>query len=256
MVIEQHGSHSACRVAILSGVIAAAMAMPRPASAQGFFDFLFGGFQQRPPQQENHPAPPAPGIGRVAPAPLGQESVTEGGGSTGHAVAHCVRLCDGQHFPVERIINGTPAETCRAICPYSKTKVFVGSEISGAVAQDGQRYAALDTAYLYRKQLVANCTCNGRDAFGLTSFDVNRDPTLRPGDIISTSEGLLAFTGRSTQGAAFTPVNPATLPPDIKPGSSPNRVPAASVESAGEDQSGTIVQRANGLLPSTSPAGR
>src|SRR5438477_10710197 len=40
MVIEQHGSHSACRVAILSGVIAAAIAMPRPASAQGFFDFV------------------------------------------------------------------------------------------------------------------------------------------------------------------------------------------------------------------------
>jgi hypothetical protein len=76
-----------------------------------------------------------------------------------------------------------------------------------------------------------------------------------PGDIISTNEGLLAFTGRSTQGGAFTPVNPATLPPNIKPGSSPTRVPAASVdESAGEDQGGTIVQRANGLLPSTPPA--
>ena len=182
--------------------------------------------------------------------------MTEGGGNTGHAVAFCVRLCDGQHFPVEQIVNGTPAETCRAICPYGKTKVFVGSEIGAAVAQDGQRYTALDTAFLYRKQLVANCTCNGRDAFGLTSFDVKRDPTLRPGDIVSTNEGLLAFTGRSTQGAAFTPVNPASLPPDIKPGSSPNRVPAASVDSAAEDQGGTIVQRANGLLPSTPPAGR
>ena len=48
-------------------------------------------------------------------------------------------------------------------------------------------------------------------------------------------------------------IKPATLPPDIKRGSSPNRVPAASVESAGEDQGGTIV---HGLLPSTSPAGR
>jgi len=174
--------------------------MPGAACAQGFFDFLFGGFQQRPPQQESHPAPPAPGVGRVAPAPLGQESVNESGGSTGHAVGFCVRLCDGQHFPVEQIVNGTPAETCRAICPYSKTKVFFGSEIGAAVAQDGQRYTALDTAFLYRKQLVANCTCNGKDAFGLTSFDVKRDPTLRPGDIVSTHEGLLAFTGRSAQG--------------------------------------------------------
>jgi hypothetical protein len=46
------------------------------------------------------------------------------------------------------------------------------------------------------------------------------------------------------------------LPPDIKPGSSPTRVPAASVESATEDQGGTIVQRANGLLPSAPATGR
>src|SRR6516164_2469199 len=238
---------------ILSALCAAVSLVPATAGAQGLFDFLFGGFRQLAPRQESYPA--APGIGRIAPAPLGQESVTEGGGSTGHGVAFCVRLCDGQHFPVEQIINGTPEETCRAICPYSKTKVFLGSEIGSAVAQDGQRYGALDTAFLYRKQLVANCTCNGRNAFGLTSFDVKRDPTLRPGDIVSTNEGLLAFTGRSEQGAAFTPVNPARLPPNIKPGSSPNRVPAASVDSAAEDQGGTIVQRANGLLPST-PAGR
>ena len=255
MVIKRHGSHSARRVTILSATLAAAVAIPRPASAQGLFDFLFGGFQQRPPQQENYPAPPAPGIGRIAPAPLGQESVTEGGGSTGHAVAYCVRLCDGQHFPVEQIINGTPAETCRAICPYSKTKVFVGSEIGAAVAQDGQRYATLDTAYLYRKQLVANCSCNGKDAFGLTSFDVKRDPTLRPGDIVSTNEGLLAFTGRSTQGAAFTPVNPATLPPDIK-GSQARPAAATTTEPAVEEETGTIVQRSNGLLPSAPPAKR
>jgi Protein of unknown function (DUF2865) len=242
------GCHPAWPIIVLSATFGAmSLALPRPASAQGLFDFLFGGFQQRPPQEESYPAPPAPGIGRVAPAPLGQESLNDSGGSTGHTVAYCVRLCDGQHFPVEQIVNGTPAETCRAICPYSKTKVFFGSEIGAAVAQDGQRYSALETAYLYRKQLVTSCTCNGKDAFGLTSFDVRRDPTLRPGDIVSTNEGLLAFTGRSTQGAAFTPVNPATLPPDIKPGSSPTRVPAASVEpAADDDQGGTIVPRANG----------
>jgi hypothetical protein len=66
----------------------------------------------------------------------------------------------------------------------------------------------------------------------------------------------LAFTGRSAQGAAFTPVNPATLPPDIKSGSSPTRVPAASVESGADDQGGTIVQRSNGLLPNAPATGR
>jgi hypothetical protein len=33
-----------------------------------------------------------------------------GGGSTGHSVAFCVRLCDGQHFPLEQLVNGTQEE--------------------------------------------------------------------------------------------------------------------------------------------------
>ena len=231
--------------AVVIGALAiASITVADLASAQGFFDFLFGGFQQRPvppPEPNAYPPPPAE-LGRVAPAPLGQESINEHGGSTGHSVAFCVRLCDGQHFPLERIINGTPAETCRSICPYSKTKVFFGSEIGSAIAQDGQRYADIGTAFIYRKQLVANCTCNGKDPFGLASFDVKNDPTLRPGDIVSTRDGLLAYTGKSGQAAAFTPVNPATLPADIRPGSSQLQFPT-SMEPAAEDEPGTIVQQ-------------
>ncbi len=176
----------------------------------------------------------------VAPAPLGRESVNEGAGSTGHSVAFCVRLCDGHHFPLEQMVNGTPGETCRAVCPYSKTKVFFGSEIGGAVAHDGEHYANLDAAFVYRKQLVANCTCNGRDAFGLASFDVKNDPTLRPGDIVSTKEGLMAYAGKSGRGAIFTSVNPAVLPVDIRPAS-----PSAASSEHGpvaDDDPGTIVQ--------------
>jgi hypothetical protein len=220
------------------------MTVPDLARAQGLFDFFFDIFQSRSapqPQQNAYPAPPPTGLGRIAPVPLGQESITERSGSTGHSVAFCVRLCDGQHFPLEQLVNGTPAETCRAICPYSKTKVFFGTEIGAAVGQDGQQYAGLDNAFLYRRQLVANCSCNGRDAFGLASFDVKRDPTLRPGDIVSTKEGLLAYTGRSAQGATFTPVNPATLPVNVRPTSSPVR-PAPSSDLIADDEPGPIVK--------------
>ncbi len=143
--------------------------------------------------------------------PLTPESVRPGGGSTGHAVAYCVRLCDGQHFPLEHMTNATPVETCRAMCPASKTKVFLGSEIGAAVAKDGARYVDLDTAFIYRKQLVANCTCNGKDAFGLAPFDLSSDPTLRPGDIVSTKDGLMAYNGRNGKADAFTPVNPSSV---------------------------------------------
>jgi hypothetical protein len=39
---------------------------------------------------------------------------------------------------------------------------------------------------------------------------------LRPGDIVATKDGLASYTGRSGPSATFTPVNPATLPVDIR----------------------------------------
>jgi hypothetical protein len=220
MPMRRHGRRMGAAAFGLGVLAAAAMTtLPDAARAEGLFDFFFGGAQDRwrpPDQNYEHPPPPAPLPGRVAPASLGQENVSEGGGSTGHAVSFCVRLCDGHHFPMEQMVKGTPVETCRAICPYAKTKVFFGAEIGSAVAADGQHYAALDTAFVYRKQLVPNCSCNGRDAFGLAPLDIRNDPTLRPGDIVATKDGLASFTGRSGPGATFTPVNPATLPNDIR----------------------------------------
>jgi hypothetical protein len=231
--------------ALIVGVLtaAASVTVPALAHAQGFFDFLFGGPQQpAPPPSTNYPPPPPAGVGRIAPIPLGQERVTGGGESTGHGVAFCVRLCDGQHFPMEKMANATPADTCRAICPHATTKVFYGSEIGGAVAQDGQQYTALPTAFIYRKQLVANCTCNGTDSLGLASFDVKTDPTLRPGDIVSTGDGLLSYTGKSGQGGAFAPLNPATLPVDI---GGPQPQSPASAPPPAQAQSGPSAQQNN-----------
>ena len=103
--------------------------------------------------------------------------------------------------------NAAPIETCRAMCPASKTKVFFGSGIDHAAARDGQRYTDLDSAYAYRDHLIANCTCNGRDALGLAPFEATSDPTLRAGDIVATKGGLLAYTGGRGQGAVFAPVD-------------------------------------------------
>jgi len=215
MARRRCGEHWIWHAAALGGALAVAAAVPAPAQA-GFFDFLFGNSQdQSSPQPQSYAEPPPAGIGRVAPAPLGPESVRPGGGSTGRVVAYCVRLCDGQHFPLEHMSNATPIETCRAMCPSSKTKVFYGSDIGGAVAKDGARYADLDTAFTYRQKLVANCTCNGRNAFGLAPFDLSSDPTLRPGDIVATKDGLTAYAGKNGTVGAFTPVDPASIADEL-----------------------------------------
>jgi hypothetical protein len=189
------------QVIVLGGALAATL-VGTPAKA-GFFDFLFGGPDKGPNPSVSSYANPS-----ASPPPLGEESVRNNAGSTGHGVAYCVRLCDGQHFPLEaRVMNATPVEACRSMCPASRTKVFYGAEIDNAVAKDGARYADLNTAYIYRKQLVANCTCNGKNAMGLAPYDLPTDPTLRPGDIVATKTGLMTYTGNPAQ--AYTPV---TLP--------------------------------------------
>jgi hypothetical protein len=175
----------------------------QPASAQGLFESLFGGFQRREPlpQRSNSYADPF--------ASPESESRRSGdtSGSYGHGTAFCVRTCDGRYFPIQRQAGASPAEICRSFCPAAKTVVFSGSKIDGAVAQNGARYADLDTAFAYRNGLVANCSCNGKDGLGLARMEVTTDPTLRQGDIVATNAGLATYNGKS---AEFTPINRAS----------------------------------------------
>ena len=98
---------------------------------------------------------------------------------------------------------------CQAFCPASATKVYYGSNIDDATASNGERYADSENAFAYRKALRADCTCNGRDPSGLAPVDLTLDTSLRPGDVIATTDGLVAFTGvrlGASQTADFTPV--------------------------------------------------
>jgi hypothetical protein len=176
-------------------------ALPGEASAQGFFDTFFRSFQppSLPPRTQAFADPSA------APAPEAP---------SGRSAAFCVRLCDGRYFPIQRHVAATPVQLCNALCPASKTKVFSGGDITGAVATDGTRYADLEHAFLFRQRLVPSCTCNGKDAFGLAPIDVAADPTLRPGDMVATDNGVRTYTGakikRGAQTAEFTPVEKPT----------------------------------------------
>jgi Protein of unknown function (DUF2865) len=185
--------------ATLAGSVAL---VPRPASAEGLFDFLFGGAkqqQQKAPPQANFFADPL-GLNQQ-PAP--QPRVASSG------PAFCVRSCDGRYFPLTLRSGAAPAQMCQAFCPASATKVFFGSSIDGASSANGERYADSDNAFSFRKALRADCTCNGRDPAGLAPVDLTLDTSLRPGDVIATASGLVAYSGvkvGADQTAEFTPV--------------------------------------------------
>lgn len=197
-----------------AAAVACTVTLATPASAQGLFEALFGGIRRAlsgPPPSATGYAPerdPAarffdrllgqPDAGRVAAAPSGSSSR-----------GFCVRTCDGAYFPVQSRPGFSAAEACASFCPASATKVFSGSGIDHAVARDGSRYADLDNAFAYRQRVVAGCTCNGKPGGGLAHIDAMTDPTLRPGDVVATGSGLVAYAGNKNKAAPFTPIDVA-----------------------------------------------
>ena len=85
-----------------------------------------------------------------------------------------------------------------------------GSNIDSAATDNGKPYSELPNAFRYRTEIVAGCTCNGKDQIGLAPVKIEDDPTLRKGDIVAGENGLVV-AGRSAdkRGAAlnFSPAS-------------------------------------------------
>jgi hypothetical protein len=56
--------------------------------------------------------------------------------------------------------------------------------------------------------MVAGCTCNGKDKAGLAPVSIDKDPTLRKGDIVAGADGpMIANPGTGKHAELnFTPV--------------------------------------------------
>ena len=188
--------------AVLAAIAGVAFAVSAgPACAQGIFDSLFGRRWAPSAPAYSNPFSDFNPFGSRPEAPR-----QEMGGS----VVYCVRTCDGRYFPIQRVAGANPAQLCSSSCPASQTKIYNGSGIDHAVGTDGKRYSELSTAFVYREKIVPGCTCNGKDSFGLVPTPVADDPTLRPGDIVATNNGLMAYAGNGGgrhQNAQFTPID-------------------------------------------------
>jgi hypothetical protein len=197
--------HQLSKGIVLTGIAVLTLVMSvGAASAQNIFDSLFGRFNR-----------PSAGPSATAYAdpfsawnPFGTRPAEAPQADAGGGVAYCVRLCDGRFFPIQRQANQSPAQACNSFCPASQTRIYSGSTIDNSVGPDGKAYRDLGTAFVYREKIVAGCTCNGKDAFGLVNTPVAEDPTLRPGDIVATNNGLMAYNGgtSSKTAANFTPI--------------------------------------------------
>lgn len=195
----------------LGGVVALAALTPA-AQARDFLSALFGAFGGGRPQAPMTPLPFA-GEGNsrmLVPedgllhwhAPYSNYS------HSGASQAYCVRTCDGRHFPITATGNQSKAASCNSFCPATETKVVYGSNIDNAVTESGKPYSGLPNAFRYRDELVTGCTCNGKDSTGLASVKIEDDPTLRKGDLVAGSDGLMV-AGRSDRRGASLTLSPA-----------------------------------------------
>jgi Protein of unknown function (DUF2865) len=225
VLILRRGCQGRGTLAILV-VTAALIGNTGSASAQNIFEALFGRFW-------NNSGPSAYAD------PNSQLRNPETRQDVG-GLAYCVRLCDGRFFPIQRHAGVTPAQACSSFCPAAATKIYNGSSIDHAVAPDGKRYADLSTAFVYREKIVAGCTCNGKDAFGLVTTPIEEDTTLHPGDIVATNNGLLAYNGGNGRTASFTPVESySALSSDLR-----RRLTETKIEPVTEPRKPQVVRQA------------
>ena len=197
--------------AALGGVVAlCALALAPAAQAEDFFSALFGAFGGGRPHAPEIVRMPYVGEGPGDAQGDGSQGdmsrtriITYGGGQ-----AFCVRSCDGRYFPLQGSDKESRAASCNSFCPASKTEVVYGSHIDDAATSNGKPYSDLPNAFRYRNEIVAGCSCNGKDQLGLAPVKIEDDATVRKGDLVAGADGLMV-AGRSAdrRGASlnFTP---------------------------------------------------
>jgi hypothetical protein len=175
------------KVALGVAAVVGASALAQVAHAEDFFSALFGAFGRRPPVISW----PFAGDGGPLAPPIDVRPRAWSGGQ-----AYCVRTCDGRYFPIVASDSQSRAASCNNFCPTSKTEIVYGSNIDDAATENGKPYSELPNAFRYRSEIVAGCTCNGHDQFGLAPVKIEDDPTLRKGDIVVGADGALMAAGR------------------------------------------------------------
>jgi hypothetical protein len=191
------------RVAVLGATaLLCASALAPVAQAQDFFSALFGGMGRARGPYISLPFANSDGS---MPVQRGEARRYGGGGGQ----AFCVRTCDGRYFPVTASDNASRAASCDSFCPASETMVVYGSSIDNAAAENGKPYSELPNAFRHRNELVAGCTCNGKDQIGLAPVKIEDDPTLRKGDIVAGEGGLFVANRTDKRGASlnFSPAS-------------------------------------------------
>ena len=120
----------------------------------------------------------------------------------------CVRLCDGYYFPVSFSVTQDRLERDAQVCASrcgSQGRLFVHNNPGGSaddmVDLAGRPYRQLKTAFLYRTEYVASCTCQPQP-WETASQDRHRGYTLALAASKGNREAMQRAGGAAVQDAA------------------------------------------------------
>lgn len=155
----------------------------------------------------------------------------------------CVRTCDGYFFPVSYSTSpnrfADDEQTCQRMCPAQEVALYTyrnpGEEIDQAVSLSGRNYSDLPTAFNYRKEVNAACSCKrANQTWTEVQKQLGNDTTIEQGDIIVTDERAkqLSQPKVDSQGRRIDP--PRTNRPAAAPAATTTATPPATTPASGE----------------------
>ena len=118
-----------------------------------------------------------------------------------------MRSCDGYYFPISySTVQSRFADdqrTCQRECPATEAQLYTyrnpGEDMDQAVSLAGQPYTALPTAFQYRKEFNAACSCRKPGQSWADALKGADDAsTLESGDIVVTDQNAKALSQPAT----------------------------------------------------------
>ena len=237
----------------------AALATGAPAAhAQSFFQKLLGSGSSSGPSQRPGPVPSLRTLNRYSPYGSDGSSPyivedrpqSEAGGYR----TLCVRMCDGYYWPISSSVSRgklyRDARLCQADC-QTEARLFylprASDDTEHMTDLSGRAYGRLPTAFVYRKALIAGCTCRprpwaeselARHRAYASIEDMKRQrgggategpeaPRPAPPRIADGPAAEPQTAEASSPGRAPSHVPPVETPP-VETGALPDRDPAAS----------------------------
>lgn len=155
------------RLSVLSAGIALSFGVTAPASAQGFFESLFGGFSKptwpQPMSPNRYDGANYSAYGRSYPYWYGEAPRPR---QSSRLRAMCVRTCDGYYWPIADRATRQDlydlSRQCSEACDGAARLYYLpanSTDITNMEDLAGRRYSSLETAFLYRKHYIGSCRC-------------------------------------------------------------------------------------------------